>query len=191
MIAVSVLAVSCTASRPWGSDGAVCPQVRIVNSKSVLTRQPLFRLELSGVDSYCYVEENIHRAYLIAQPHFELKRLHSGDETRLDFAYYVETLQGPPEYLGKKSYFAHGLIAEDQLQTSFSPAPAKVRIPADSPDFVVELGIDLSALEYEYNRAQGAQLQFDGDFADGFVRAAEPVRKSEPAQASGCSRCRL
>ena len=35
---------------------------------------------------------------------FNIQRLKDTDETDVDFSFYIETRQGPPEYLGRKTY---------------------------------------------------------------------------------------
>lgn len=174
-----------------------CPKVSIPAEKSYVTQivnyADNFRIELIGYEGYCYIKEGTARRYAVITPQFKLTRLRDNDESLVDFRYYTEVLQGPPEYLGKQSYFATGKIALDAKEVQFSGRPVQVKIPLDNDELEIFLGLDISEAELDFNRstfapyvgARSKQIQTPCGFIE-----TEEENAAVPAQAaSGCSRC--
>ncbi|MBE6448068.1 MAG: hypothetical protein E7018_02075 [Alphaproteobacteria bacterium] len=155
LIYALLLLSGCSSS--WNEGGMGCPNVIIPGEKAYLTRADNrgenFRIELVGYEGYCYVEPNLPRHYAVITPQFRLHRLSDIDETRVDFSFHTETLQGPPGFLGKRTYFANGQIDANQKYVDFSGRPVKVKIPMDDDDFEIMLGLEMSSHEYEYNKS--------------------------------------
>ena len=167
-----------------------CPQIVVPAAKSYLTQMTgntdNFRIELIGYDGYCYIENRAPRRYAVITPKFLATRLHNSDETKLDFTYYTEIVQGPPEFLGKQTYFASADLALNAQNVTFSGRPVKVKIPLDRDDTEIILGLDVSEAEDNYNRRT---------FAPAAVGAAREVKLPDgqqvQPQSSGCNTCSL
>ncbi len=154
LLTILFLAASCASSRR--AEDFRCPNVSIPGDKAYLTQIvdyiDNFRVELTGYDGYCYVEDGLRRRYAVITPRFKVTRLRENDETALDFQYFTEIVQGPPAFVGKKTYFASGRIDAGEKETVFSGRPVKVKIPVDDDDIEVLLGLDVSVAEHMYNQ---------------------------------------
>lgn len=133
----------------------VCAQVLIDNNASYFTRTrgnvEDFRIEMIGSESYCYNANGVARRYIVISPKFKITRLSSTDETRVDFSFYTETIKGPPEFIGKRSYFFTGNLDKDTKEIIVTARPVKVKAPLNDPNFTVLLGLDISDSEQAYN----------------------------------------
>ena len=167
-----------------------CPQIVVPAAKSYLTQMTgnmdNFRIELIGYDGYCYIENRAPRRYAVITPKFRATRLHNSDETRLDFTYYTEIVQGPPEFLGKQTYFASADLALNAQNVTFSGRPVKVKIPLDRDDIEIILGLDVSEAEDDYNRRTFAPVA-----AGTAKEPAQSAGQQIQPQASGCNTCSL
>lgn len=138
-----------------GTSNLVCAQVVIDNNASYFTRTrgntEDFRVELIGNESYCYNANDISRRYIVISPKFKITRLSSTDETRVDFSFYTETIKGPPEFIGKRSYFFTGNLDNSTKEITVTARPVKVKAPLNDPNFTVLLGLNLSDSEQTYN----------------------------------------
>ena len=142
----------------FGSDikGDVCPYVQILRDKSYLTQyvnyKETFQVSINGYEGYCYYDNKLERHRAVIYPIFKIKRLTASDETDVRFSYYTETVKGPPEYLGKKTYFANVHIKEGELETYYKAPAAKVFIPSEAGyDYDINLALWLSPEEEHYN----------------------------------------
>ena len=137
------------------TSGLVCAQVVNDNNASYFTRTrgnvEDFRIELIGNESYCYDANNVSRRYIVISPKFKITRLSSTDETRVDFSFYTETIKGPPEFIGKRSYFFTGNLDKDTKEIIVTARPVKVKAPLNDQNFTVMLGLDISDSEQAYN----------------------------------------
>ena len=154
LLTILFLAAACASSRR--AEDFRCPNVKIPGDKSYLTQivnyVDNFRIELTGYEGYCYVEDGLSRRYAVITPRFKVTRLRDNDETALDFRYFTEIVQGPPAFVGKKTYFASGRIDAGEKEAFFSGRPVKVKIPLDDDEIEVVLGLDVSAAEHMYNQ---------------------------------------
>ena len=138
-------------------DVRVCPQVQIVRDNSYLTQfvkyKETVQISLRGDEGYCYYDEHLQRHRAIIEPVFKIKRLTPSDETDVRFSYYTETVKGPPEYLGKKTYFITAHIAPDALETQYKGRAVSVFIPPEMVyEYDINLGLWISPEEALYNR---------------------------------------
>lgn len=138
-----------------GSD--YCPQVQIMRNESYLTQyanyQETFQISISGYEGYCYYEDKVERYRAVVTPIFKIRRLRPSDETDVRFSYYTETVQGPPEYIGKKTYFANAHIKKSEKETYYKGEEAKVFIPSEMVgNYDVNLGLWISPTEKQYNQ---------------------------------------
>lgn len=130
-----------------------CAKIYIPTSNSYLIQivnySANFRVELIGYESYCYSYLPADMRFAVITPYFRVTRLRPSKDTEVDFSFYTQTKKGPPEFLGKRSYFASVDISGDSVDVKGKPV--KVRVPLQSNGFEVELGLALSKAEKDYN----------------------------------------
>lgn len=142
----------------WSSnDVNLCPRVLIERDNAYFVQKDHqnedFLVELVGYDGYCFFDTRINHDKAIIKPVFKIKRLRPTDETDVMFSFYAETIKGPPEYLGKKTYFARTTIPLKSTEIEFTGPEAEVRIPPDMKyNFDINLGISLSLDDKIYNQ---------------------------------------
>lgn len=104
LILVPVLLSSCA----WlfGHDGEqnLCPVIKI-KQDSLQALHGTIQISIKGYEGYCYYNASSKSVQAKITPVFELSRTGFGPETDVHFAYYTETLIGPPEYLGQKTRY--------------------------------------------------------------------------------------
>lgn len=134
-----------------------CPNISIPYEHSYFVQDANFKdnfqIELIGYKRYCTKAQTIERKYVVIKPVFRITRLSDGDESRVDFAFYTQAVQGPPEYIGKRSYFAYADIPLGVKEVVIDGQPAKVRIPCCSSDFAINVGLSASIAELDYNQS--------------------------------------
>lgn len=135
----------------------VCPQVQIIRDNSYLTQfvkyKETFQISVSGYEGYCYYDRTLQRNRAVIEPVFKIKRLRPSDETDVRFSYYTETVKGPPEYLGKKTYFVTAHIGLDDKETIYKASAVNVFIPPEMLyGYDINLGLWISPEEALYNR---------------------------------------
>lgn len=134
----------------------VCPRVIINRDTSYLTQivnyREEFQIAITGFDGYCYMDTRVNRTKAVINPVFSIKRLRPSDETDVHFAYYTETVKGPPAYLGKKTYFATVTIPAGELETEYKAPAVEVKVPENMKyEFDINLGLVISPEEQKYN----------------------------------------
>lgn len=134
-----------------------CPRVNISRSNAYLTQvvnyKEQFRISLIGFEGFCYQEKSANQSMARIIPVFEIQRLRPSDETTVHFAYYTETVKGPPEYLGKKTYYEEARIPLSEQKTEYRGHYVNVRIPPEMKySFDIYLGMVISPEEYKYNQ---------------------------------------
>ncbi len=139
------------------SDVRMCPNVQIVRNNSYLTQvvnyKESFQISVSGYEGFCFYDNHLQRNRAVIRPIFKIKRLRPSDETDVRFSYYTETIKGPPEYLGKKTYHITVHIKSDELETEYMGPEAFVFIPPNMLyDYDINLGLWISPEEDKYNR---------------------------------------
>ncbi len=192
----------------WYEDASIpCPYVTIPQDTSYLTQVvgylDNFQVEVNGYEGYCYSEQSVNRRYAVITPIFSVTRLRDSDETAVDFSFYTETLKGPPEFLGRKSYNTGTVIGLDEKSKEFKGKPVKVKIPTDGTPLEIILSLNISKDEYRYNQrtfnVERRQENKDEHFfiERGLVRYIPASKKAAPAkmeeaplpQKSSCSSC--
>lgn len=139
------------------TENRICPRVLITRGDSYLIQKSLdkedFMVELVGFDGYCYFDRGIKHDKAIITPIFKIKRLSKSDETDVLFSFYAETVMGPPEYLGKKTYYETARIPLDKIEIEYEGKEAEVRIPPEMKyDFDINLGINIGKEDKKYNQ---------------------------------------
>lgn len=134
---------------------AECPNIFISTSNYQLTQivnySKNFKVELVGYSGYCYTYLPANMRFAIITPQLKVTRLRPSQDTEVDFSFYAKTQKGPPEFLGKRSYFASVDIPNQETEVSLEPI--RVRIPLQNDSFEIELGLDLSLAEKKYNQS--------------------------------------
>lgn len=159
----ALLAVSACAPALREAD-YMCPNVRIPRATAFVTQKAAYseevRVELIGYEGYCLTAATVNRRYAAIKPLFRVQRLREGYDTRVDVSYFTETIKGPPEFLGRKTYFASVDIPRDMTEKEFAGREIRVRVPTEGyDDFTILLGMDVSPAEYAAN-----QRSFDVDY---------------------------
>lgn len=137
-------------------DVEACPKVHIRRNDSKLTQkqgsQPVFIIEALGYTGSCYFNKATNQQRAIIKPTFKIVRLSNVDITDIHFAYYLETAEGPKEYLGKKTYFAEVTIPVGVKEINYTADAAELSIPASGKyDLDVYFGLneDISDLQFK------------------------------------------
>lgn len=157
--------VFCVAACRLGGDGEkMCPRVNIPRDSSYLTQivnyREEFQISLIGYEGHCYFDTRVNRDKAVINPVFKIKRLRKSDETDVHFAYYTETIKGPPAYLGKKTYYLSVTIPENEKELTYTADSVEVKIPPKMKyEFDINLGLHITQEEAKYN-----QRTFDIDY---------------------------
>lgn len=136
---------------------AMCPRVRIPRVTSYVSQVvnwcERFQVSVTGYDGYCYYDKRVNRTKAVINPIFKIKRLRKSDENDVSFAYFTETVKGPPAYLGKKTYYLNVTIPENKSEMIYTAPAVEVKVPEDMKDeFDINLGLVLTKEELKYNK---------------------------------------
>ena len=149
IIAMTLSLASCEFLRAWwgGSEEELCPVVKIDPQNLYIKDSESgnsFRVSIRGFEGYCYTDaHNINRAVIV--PIIRVQRLKDTGETDIHFTYYTETLEGPPEFLGKKTYHTYLSVSLQEPGMVFRLKPLERVIPTEAPhDYDIKLGLDKS-----------------------------------------------
>ena len=144
---------SCANSQTLQRDSNTCPYISLSSQNSYLTQivnySSNFRVEFIGYEVYCYYFSPAQMRFAEITPSFRVVRLKPSDDTEVDFSFYTDTTQGPPEFLGKRNYFVSVKNIGDKK--IIKAQPVKVRIPLINNEFQIELGLNMSPAEKNYN----------------------------------------
>ena len=155
-----VFIASCQSISNWihrdSLEDLLCPNVNILRDDSYITQfvhyKETFQISITGYEGYCYFDEPTQRYRAVVRPTFKIKRLRPSDETDVRFSYYTETVKGPPEYLGKKTYFATVHIPLDAREKEYTAPQTLAYIPNEMEnDYDINLGLWISPEEAKYN----------------------------------------
>ena len=68
------------------------------------------------------------------------------------FAFYTETVKGPPQYIGKKTHFAVATIPADVLEIEYTAPQVMVYVPEEYKySYDINMGLVISPEERKYN----------------------------------------
>lgn len=134
-----------------------CPRVHIrEHDTRVIQRSDymdLFEVKAAGYDGYCYFNENINKNRAVVRPKFRIRRLSPGDVSHVDFSYYLETVEGPAAYLGRKTYFASASIPEGVEEIYYSAPAGELTIPPPGTyNLDIYLGMSADRYDQEYKK---------------------------------------
>ena len=141
--------VSLGAACTYVQETPLCPDVVIHKGNDSLVQNAVgsgqFKIELTGYEGYCFMDEKVNRAKARITPLFRIFRLNNLDETDVHFTYYADTIQGPPQYLGKRFYHETVNIPYALRQKAFRGRPIETKIPdLSGAGFEIALGLAVS-----------------------------------------------
>lgn len=137
-------------------DVNVCPKVHIrINDSTLVQKQgkkPVFKIEASSYSGFCYFNEDLETHKAVVKPVFKIVRLSDEDITDVHFSYYLETVEGPKAFLGKKTYFVNVSMPLGIKEISYTTDVAELTVPKPGTyDLDVYLGLnpDISELQFK------------------------------------------
>ena len=149
IIAMALSLSSCELLRAWFGDAEeeTCPVVKIDSQNLYIKdgdKGNSFRVSLRGFEGYCYTDaRNVTRAVIV--PVIRVQRLKDTGETDIHFTYYTETLEGPPEFLGRKSYHTYLNVPLQEPGLVFRLKPLERVIPTElKHEYDIKIGLDKS-----------------------------------------------
>ena len=143
LLILPFLLISCSGSGPEINNQDYCPVLMIKQDVA----SALFgsaEVRIKGYDAYCYYNEKTKSTWARITPDFEVVRNGTGDEIDVFFAYYTETLIGPPEYLGKKTRYEKVEIPQGMSYKHFKGKTFEMTIPAGMEyTYGINMGLSL------------------------------------------------
>lgn len=147
--------VSGTDDTSYLSDIDACPKVHIRQDdvKIIQTAEyrELFTVKAVGYEGFCYFNEKVQKDRAVIKPKFRVSRIEDSDITDVHFSYYLETVEGPKRFLGKKTYFASVNIPLGVQEVEFTADIGELSIPVPGTyDLDVFLGLIANGYDLEY-----------------------------------------
>ena len=138
-------------------DVEVCPKIHIRrNDAKVIQKQEkqaAFEIEAVGYSGSCYFNKVTNQQRAIVKPTFKIVRLNNKNISDIHFSYYLETVKGPKEYLGKKTYFAQVSMPIGVKEVSYIADVSELSIPkVGSYDLDMYLGLNEDAAELQFKK---------------------------------------
>jgi len=144
--------------RPVEDEGQTlgpCPTVAIHPEHQKIIQNdehgPVFTLEIIGYDGYCYYDENTLKDKAVAAPRIKVVRLNDSMIEDIHVSYYIQTYEGPANYLGRKNFFSEIRMPRGVPEIYYTPAQGELSIPAGkyNPDIYMGLNADTADFQYE------------------------------------------
>ena len=134
-----------------------CPKVHIRRNDAVLIQEEgenkAFEIIATGYSGHCYFNENIYKDRAVIQPKFKIVRLSDTDITDVHFSYYLETVEGPAAYLGRKTYHAEVSIEKNVHEKEYTAPAAELSVPAQGTyDLDVYMGLNDDITELQFKK---------------------------------------
>lgn len=136
-------------------DVNACPKVHIrqddVKIVQVAEYRELFKIQAVGYEGFCYFNEKVQQDRAVVRPRFKITRLEDSDVTDVQFSYYLETVEGPESFLGKKTYFASVNIPQGVNEMEFTADIGELSIPHPGTyNLDLFLGLVANGYDMEY-----------------------------------------
>lgn len=132
----------------------VCPKVEIKQADKAIIQtasgQDLFKIEAVGYTGNCYYDKRVLKEKAVVFPQFKITRLTNNHVEDIHFSYYLETVEGPSRFLGKKTYFAKANMIVGVNEIIYTAKPGELSIPASGYDIDMYLGLNAWTEELEY-----------------------------------------
>ena len=129
LLVLPILLLSCGWFSKKNKGDYLCPAI-IVKQDTLRALNDTVELFLTGFEAHCYYNENTKSTWARITPAFKAVRLKHGVERDIFFAYYTETLIGPPEYLGRRTRHEKATLPEGMSETRFKGRTFEMVIPA-------------------------------------------------------------
>lgn len=134
-----------------------CPKVHIRHDDVKIVQkenyQELFEIKAVGYEGFCYFNEKVEKDRAVVKPKFKVVRLSDSDVTDVQFSYYLETVEGPTSFLGRKTYFASANIPVGVNEMEFTADAGELTIPVPGTyDLDIFLGLIANAYDLEYKK---------------------------------------
>ena len=132
-----------------------CPKVHIrqddVKIVQAADYRELFAIKAVGYEGFCYFNEKLQKDRAVVKPRFKITRLGESDVTDVHFSYYLETVEGPEGFLGKKTYFASVNISEGVDEVEYTADIGELSIPQPGTyNLDLFLGLIANGYDMEY-----------------------------------------
>lgn len=134
-----------------------CPLITIKREDArliqIVNYKDNFMVELKGTEAFCYFDDRVKQEKAVITPIFEVKRLQQSDENDVQFAWFTNTIKGPPAFLGKKTYFEAVSLSADENEKEFKGKAVEVKIPQEMMyEFEIFAGLVISPQGKAYNQ---------------------------------------
>lgn len=133
-----------------------CPKVHIRRPDIKIVQQSdykeIFEIKAVGYEGFCYYNEKAEQDRAVVKPKFNITRLSDSDITDVRFSYYLETVEGPAGYLGRKTYFADVKIPVGLKSMDYTANSGELTIPVPGTynlDIYLGLNADRYNLEFK------------------------------------------
>ncbi len=151
------IVVSGTDDTSYLKDVDACPKVHIrqddVKIVQVADYRELFSVKAVGYEGFCYFNEKVQKDRAVVKPRFRITRLEDSDVTDVQFSYYLETVEGPEGFLGKKTYFASVNVPQGVNEVEFTADIGELSIPQPGTyNLDLFLGLVANGYDLEYKR---------------------------------------
>lgn len=132
-----------------------CPRVHIRNNDVKVIQnaeyKDIFEIKAIGYEGYCYYNQTVAKDKAVVKPKFKISRLAESDITDVQFSYYLETVEGPEKYLGRKTYFAAVDIPEGTESVTLTADAGELSIPRPGTyNLDIYLGLSAKRVDYEH-----------------------------------------
>lgn len=131
-----------------------CPKVRIkAEDKAIIQKAAgtdLFKIELTGYDGNCYYDARISKNKAVVSPRFKITRLTNNHVEDVHFSYYLETVEGPTRFLGKKTYFAEVNMITGVNEIVYTASAGELSAPLGKYDVDMYVGLNAVSEDSEY-----------------------------------------
>ena len=134
-----------------------CPKIHIREDDVKIVQkedyQELFEIKAVGYEGICYFNEKVEKDRAVVKPKFKVMRLSDSDVTDVQFSYYLETVEGPTSFLGRKTYFASANMPVGVNEMEFTADAGELTIPVPGTyDLDIFLGLIANAYDLEYKK---------------------------------------
>ncbi len=134
-----------------------CPKVHIRRNDAAIVQKEgnikAFEIIAIGYEGFCYFNEKVNKDRAVIKPKFKVMRLADTDVTDIHFSYYLETVEGPKCYLGKKTYHAMVSIPKGTQEIEYVGEKGELSIPPSGTyDLDIYLGLNEDATDLQFKK---------------------------------------
>jgi len=137
----------------------VCPKVEIKSEDKAIIQKAggkdLFEIELVGYQGNCYYDKRISKNKAVVAPQFKIKRLSDTNVEDIHFSYYLQTVEGPTRFLGKKTYYATVNMIKGVQEIIYDANAGELTAPLGQYDVDVYIGLNAILADSDYKVKQG------------------------------------